>query len=46
MVVGPVFWLQDRVEEVVLWKRGASWTTIWMAGYTLLCASYSFFRGV
>lgn len=37
MAVGPVFWLQDRIEEVVFWKRGWMWTTIWMAGYALLC---------
>ena len=36
-VVGPVFWLQDRIEEIGLWKRGTSWTTCWMVGYTLLC---------
>lgn len=36
-VVGPVFWLQDRIEEIALWKRGTSWTTSWMAVYTLLC---------
>ncbi|KAF9525859.1 hypothetical protein CPB83DRAFT_858754 [Crepidotus variabilis] len=37
MVVGPVFWLQDRVEEIVMWKRGWLWTSIWMAAYSLLC---------
>ena len=37
MTVGPVFWLQDRIEEVLLWKKGWMWTMIWMAGYVLLC---------
>src|SRR6266545_3177143 len=22
VAVGPVFWLQDRIEEIVLWKKG------------------------
>lgn len=39
-IIGPVFWLQDRVEEVVLWKRGWLRTTVWMAAYTFLCASH------
>ncbi|PPQ99656.1 hypothetical protein CVT26_009190 [Gymnopilus dilepis] len=36
-IVGPVFWLQDRVEEVLLWKRGWMRTGVWMAAYALLC---------
>ncbi|KJA20142.1 hypothetical protein HYPSUDRAFT_204027 [Hypholoma sublateritium FD-334 SS-4] len=36
-IIGPVFWLQDRIEEVVLWKRGWLRTTVWMAAYTFLC---------
>ncbi|KZP01484.1 hypothetical protein CALVIDRAFT_532247 [Calocera viscosa TUFC12733] len=34
---GVVFWLQDRVEEVLMWKRGWQVTAAWMAGYTFLC---------
>ena len=37
MAVGPVFWLQDRIEEITLWKKGWLWTTLWMAAYSLLC---------
>ncbi|KIY51547.1 hypothetical protein FISHEDRAFT_36919 [Fistulina hepatica ATCC 64428] len=37
-VVGPVFWLQDRLEEIILWKRGARKTGVWIAVYVLLCA--------
>ncbi|TFK26833.1 hypothetical protein FA15DRAFT_666970 [Coprinopsis marcescibilis] len=35
--IGPVFWLQDRVEEIVLWKRGWKVTCVWMALYAFLC---------
>ncbi|KAK7049331.1 hypothetical protein VNI00_005932 [Paramarasmius palmivorus] len=35
--VGPVFWLQDRIEEIICWKRGWKVTCSWLAGYTLLC---------
>jgi hypothetical protein len=35
--VGPVFWLQDRVEEVVTWKKGWKVTCAWMAAYAFLC---------
>ncbi|CDO69912.1 hypothetical protein BN946_scf184884.g71 [Trametes cinnabarina] len=34
---GPIFWLQDRVEEIVLWKRSWKYTLVWMAGYAFLC---------
>ncbi|KAI0631916.1 integral peroxisomal membrane peroxin-domain-containing protein [Trametes polyzona] len=33
----PVFWLQDRIEEIVLWKRGWRYTLVWMAAYAFLC---------
>ena len=33
--IGPVFWLQDRIEEIVLWKTGWKPTTLWMAIYFL-----------
>ncbi|PPR04360.1 hypothetical protein CVT24_013194 [Panaeolus cyanescens] len=36
-IIGPVFWLQDRVEEIVLWKCGHIWTGIWMGVYGLIC---------
>ncbi|KAF5348576.1 hypothetical protein D9756_009653 [Leucocoprinus leucothites] len=35
--VGPVFWFQDRIEEIVFWKRGWRRTTSWMALYAFLC---------
>ncbi|CAE6383724.1 unnamed protein product [Rhizoctonia solani] len=34
---GPVFWFQDRVEEIVLWKRGWSYTASWGCAYVFLC---------
>jgi len=34
-IIRPVFWLQDRVEEIILWKMGPARTIIWMAAYTL-----------
>lgn len=35
--VGPIFWLQDRIEEILMWKRGWKVTTVWMVVYTFLC---------
>ncbi|KAI0074131.1 hypothetical protein K474DRAFT_1665790 [Panus rudis PR-1116 ss-1] len=35
--VGPVFWLQDRIEEIVMWRKGWQYTTVWMAVYAYLC---------
>jgi hypothetical protein len=35
--VGPVFWLQDRVEEIVTWKKGWKVTVLWMMAYSFLC---------
>ncbi|KAJ8507420.1 hypothetical protein ONZ45_g10215 [Pleurotus djamor] len=35
--VGPVFWLRDRVAEILLWKRGWKVTCTWMAAYEFLC---------
>ncbi|KAI0247627.1 integral peroxisomal membrane peroxin-domain-containing protein [Lactifluus subvellereus] len=35
--IGPVFWLQDRVEEVVTWKKGWKVTVLWMTAYSFLC---------
>ena len=37
--VGPIFWLQDRIEEILTWKRGWKVTTVWMAVYAFLCQS-------
>ncbi|EJD52284.1 hypothetical protein AURDEDRAFT_99106 [Auricularia subglabra TFB-10046 SS5] len=34
---GPVFWVQDRVEEIVMWRKGNVYTAAWMAGYAFLC---------
>ncbi|KAI0712486.1 integral peroxisomal membrane peroxin-domain-containing protein [Earliella scabrosa] len=34
---GSIFWLQDRVEEIVLWKRSWKYTLVWMAAYAFLC---------
>ena len=38
-IIGPVFWLQDRIEEIILWKRGWMRTVVWMAVYAFLCSS-------
>ncbi len=38
---GPVFWLQDRLEEIVMWRRGWKYTSVWIAGYAFLCTSCS-----
>ncbi|KAF8632034.1 hypothetical protein AX15_002080 [Amanita polypyramis BW_CC] len=35
--VGPVFWLQDRVEEIIMWKRGWKVTCVWLAAYGFFC---------
>lgn len=35
---GPVFWVQDRIEEVLTWKKGWKRTVTWMAAYAFLCA--------
>ncbi|KAG1841911.1 integral peroxisomal membrane peroxin-domain-containing protein [Suillus subalutaceus] len=35
--VGPVFWLQDRVEEVLMWRCGWKYTGVWIASYAFLC---------
>ncbi|TFK78231.1 hypothetical protein K466DRAFT_668498 [Polyporus arcularius HHB13444] len=34
---GPIFWLQDRIEEIVLWKKSQKYTFVWMAAYAFLC---------
>ncbi|KAG7086838.1 hypothetical protein E1B28_002760 [Marasmius oreades] len=35
--VGPVFWLQDRIEEIVFWRRGWRMTCTWLAIYAFIC---------
>ncbi|KAJ7252534.1 integral peroxisomal membrane peroxin-domain-containing protein [Mycena rebaudengoi] len=35
--VGPIFWVQDRIEEIVLWRRGWKVTCTWMAAYAFFC---------
>lgn len=39
--VGPLFWLQDRGEEIILWKKGWKRTTVWLAVYGFFCTSLS-----
>ncbi|CAE6464020.1 unnamed protein product [Rhizoctonia solani] len=34
---GPIFWFQDRVEEIILWKRGWCYTAAWGCAYAFLC---------
>lgn len=43
-IIGPVFWIQDRIEEIVLWKRGTMRTLVWMAAYALICMFYTSFQ--
>lgn len=35
---GPVFWLQDRVEEVLFWKKPV-WTWAYLLGWGFICES-------
>ncbi|KAH9983320.1 integral peroxisomal membrane peroxin-domain-containing protein [Russula compacta] len=35
--IGPVFWLQDRIEEIITWKKGWKVTVMWMTAYSFLC---------
>ncbi|KAG9124584.1 hypothetical protein FRC07_011034 [Ceratobasidium sp. 392] len=34
---GPVFWFQDRVEEIFLWRCGWQYTVAWGCAYAFLC---------
>jgi len=34
---GAIFWIQDRIEEIILWKRGQMYTFSFMAAFTFLC---------
>jgi len=35
--MGPVFWLQDSIEEIVTWRKGWKTTVMWMTAYSFLC---------
>ena len=35
--IGPVFWLQDRIEVIITWRKGWKVTVLWMAIYSFLC---------
>ncbi|GMK59165.1 hypothetical protein CspeluHIS016_0701800 [Cutaneotrichosporon spelunceum] len=34
--VGPIFWLQDRIEEVLFWQKPV-WTWAWLLTWTFIC---------
>lgn len=34
---GSIFWLQDRIEEIVMWKKSYRITVAWMSTYAFLC---------
>jgi hypothetical protein len=34
--VGPVFWMQDRVEEVLFWRKPV-WTWGWIMVWGCIC---------
>ncbi|KIR70363.1 hypothetical protein CNBG_9658 [Cryptococcus deuterogattii R265] len=34
--VGPVFWLQDRIEEVLYWRKPV-WTWAWILTWVFIC---------
>ncbi|KIR57648.1 hypothetical protein I314_06543 [Cryptococcus bacillisporus CA1873] len=34
--VGPVFWLQDRIEEVLYWRKPV-WTWAWILTWAFIC---------
>jgi hypothetical protein len=35
--VGPLFWLQDKIEEIVTWRKGWKVTVMWMIAYSFFC---------
>ena len=37
---GPVFWLQDRIEEIITWRLGWKYTSVWMSAYAFFCELY------
>lgn len=40
---GPIFWFQDRVEEVLMWKSGQKVTLAWMGAIAFLCNHFFVF---
>jgi hypothetical protein len=34
--VGPVFWMQDRIEEVLFWRK-PTWTYAYMLAWGFIC---------
>ena len=39
---GPIFWFQDRVEEILFWRHGWKATSVWIAVYAFICALFSY----
>lgn len=35
--VGVIFWILDRGEEVLMWRKGWKYTGAWVVGYSALC---------
>ena len=35
--VGSLFWIIDRVEEIIMWRKGWTHTVPWILGYGLIC---------
>lgn len=34
---GPIFWVEDRLEEIVMWRKGNMYTGAWMSAYAFIC---------
>lgn len=34
---GPIFWVEDRLEEIIMWRKGNMYTGAWMAAYAFIC---------
>ncbi|KIJ60187.1 hypothetical protein HYDPIDRAFT_32453 [Hydnomerulius pinastri MD-312] len=41
--IRSVFWLQDRVDEVIVWKQGWKRTTAWLAVYGFICVMLAYY---
>ena len=41
--VGPISWLQDRIEQIVMWRKSLKVTAVWMAAYAFFCMPISLF---
>jgi hypothetical protein len=39
--IGPVFWVQDRIEEIMYWRKPV-WTLTWIVGWGLICEGPGF----